>query len=112
MCVVERTLSTVRDECETHRGERVQLEKVAAMVPVLEEAGEQARTQMTELERALSAEREARRHAVGQSQTVGRGAPHGSRNGTCAGCRTGAVAGTGATRGRSQTAGRSIDPSV
>ena len=35
---LERTLSTVRDECETHRGERVQLEKVAAMVPVLEEA--------------------------------------------------------------------------
>ena len=29
------TPSTVRDECETHRGERVQLEKVAAMVPVL-----------------------------------------------------------------------------
>lgn len=56
---LERTLSTEREQSETHRGERAQLEKVAAMVPVLEEAGEKARAQVAELEGALSAEREA-----------------------------------------------------
>lgn len=56
---LERTLSAEREEFETHRSAHAQLEKVAAMVPVLEEGGEKARAHAVELEGALSAEREA-----------------------------------------------------
>ena len=56
---LERTLSSEREESEAQRGAHAQLEKVAAMVPVLEEAGEKAHAQVVELEGALSAEREA-----------------------------------------------------
>jgi CheY-like chemotaxis protein len=56
---LERVLASEREDAMAQRNERAQLEKTAAMVPVLEEAGENARAQVAELESALAAEREA-----------------------------------------------------
>ena len=56
---LERVLASEREAAMAQRHERAQLEKTAAMVPVLEEAGEKARAQVAELDEALAAEREA-----------------------------------------------------
>ncbi|CAE6767698.1 response regulator [Nitrospira defluvii] len=71
---LERTLSAEREECEAHRGARAQLENVAAMVPILEEAGEKARAQVLELEGALSAERESGAILLAQVKQLEEGA--------------------------------------
>lgn len=56
---LERVLASERETAMAQRHERAQLEKTAAMVPVLEEEGVKARAQVAELDGALAAEREA-----------------------------------------------------
>lgn len=56
---LERVLAGEREAAMAQRNERAQLEKTAAMVPLLEEAGEKARAQVAELDGTLAAEREA-----------------------------------------------------
>ena len=56
---LETTLAAEREQAEMQRRERVELEQVADKVPALEEACAKAHAQITELDAALSAEREA-----------------------------------------------------